>query len=122
MFFRAKVENLVRMGYLKKFLPSSVVEQGPAKAILMGSRGPATNFKIQENKLEEELGVNDDELNCMHGGMASGGEMMAIKKRYVQLTEVSSLSLANFKKLGFPPILFSEEDRQGLHFPHDVVI
>lgn len=37
----------------------------------------------------------------------------------MKLAKVSSLSTTNYKKLGIPPILFSEEDRQGLHFHHD---
>lgn len=63
--------------------------------------------------------MNDEELNCIHRGMASGGEMMVANKRHMQLAEVLSLSTTNYKKLGIPPILFSKEDRPGLHFPHD---
>lgn len=33
----------------------------------------------------------DEELSCIHGGMASGSEIMVDKRKHMQLAEVSSL-------------------------------
>lgn len=65
------------------------------------------SFGIRENRVEEKLGAEDEELNPIHGGMTIGGETMAAKRKHVQLAEVSTLTTAKFKRLGIPPILFS---------------
>lgn len=74
------------------------------------------NFGIRENKAKEEMSLDDEELNCIHGQLASGGETMAAKRKPVQLAKVFMVRATNFKKLGISPILFFEEDRQRLHF------
>ncbi|KAH7863776.1 hypothetical protein Vadar_021886 [Vaccinium darrowii] len=110
---KQQIEGLIQRGRLRRF----VKNQKP----------PRKDERPKNNQNKDQIqNTPIREIVAIHGGPGAGGDSNKSKKAHLRklgqmkADEVNLVERPNkLTKLGRPPIVFSEEDEEGISYPHD---